>query len=326
VFNEELLQTREWSEEMKGWLVNDCLTCIPDTKTFWHDLLEWFPDLHDMTMGKQGFGGLAEYVEMSANAVMVAPPDYIIRNASYFRRLNLPVRNLKPVRIISYLQDCLTGSARTQQLDVCNHSDVVVCNSPFIKGQYEKEIHGDVRVIPIGTNFNLFRPLPDKLELRRKWDIRSDTILFVGSTHSIKGFDKILHLMDNTSYNFCLVMKDDFKYGNPRVKVFNRISHESLVEIINCCAMLVCASTTETLHLAGVEAMACGVPVLTTDVGIYHGLPDGLWGRKVKDGDFRSGIRGMFSGCFNPREFALNNGWGSETCRLRWINLIGEGK
>ena len=33
----------------KGWLVNDCLTCIPGTKTFWHDLLEWIPTLEDKT-------------------------------------------------------------------------------------------------------------------------------------------------------------------------------------------------------------------------------------------------------------------------------------
>jgi hypothetical protein len=27
---------------MKRLIVNDCLTTIPGTKTFWHDLQEWF--------------------------------------------------------------------------------------------------------------------------------------------------------------------------------------------------------------------------------------------------------------------------------------------
>ena len=32
-----------------GWLVNDCLTCIPGSETWWHDMLRWFPNLEDKT-------------------------------------------------------------------------------------------------------------------------------------------------------------------------------------------------------------------------------------------------------------------------------------
>ena len=42
-----------------GWLVNDTLTCIPGTITFWHNLLEWFPELLDKTNGYTNYINLA---------------------------------------------------------------------------------------------------------------------------------------------------------------------------------------------------------------------------------------------------------------------------
>ena len=61
-----------------GWLVNDCLTCIPGTKTFWHDLLEWIPNLMDKTNGYTKFGELSSRIEEESKQSF---PDYIIRNA-----------------------------------------------------------------------------------------------------------------------------------------------------------------------------------------------------------------------------------------------------
>lgn len=300
-----------------GWLVNDCLTCIPGTKTFWHDLLEWFPELIDMTKGSMGFGGLAKSIEQQVNR---EEPDFIIRNASYFRRLNLKVRT------ISFLQDCFKGSTRTQQLDVCNHSDIVVCNSQFIRSQYESEVTSRIEIVSIGTDFEFFHPLLDKNQLCDKWGIPENSILFIGSTHPIKGFNVIQSLIANTDYNFCLVMKDDFKIDNSRVKIFNRIDHKTIAEIINCCVMLICPSVVETFHLAGVEAMACGLPVLATDVGVYYGWNDGLWGRKVKEGNFLSGVEDILGrlNSFSSRKYASEKGLGREQCKRKWKSLLEE--
>ena len=70
----------------KGWLVNDCLTCIPGVRTFWHDLLDWFPGLEDKCNGYTDYSVLAEKIESILDV-----PDYIIRNGSYFRKLNIDV-------------------------------------------------------------------------------------------------------------------------------------------------------------------------------------------------------------------------------------------
>ncbi len=71
-----------------GWLVNDTLTCIPGTKTFWHDLLEWLPTLKDKCNGYTPFNLLPYNIEKD---YAIEKPDYIIRNATYFRKLNIPV-------------------------------------------------------------------------------------------------------------------------------------------------------------------------------------------------------------------------------------------
>ena len=110
-----------------GWLVNDCLTCIPGTKTFWHDLLEWIPGLVDKTNGYTAFNVLPGRIEQEAAKEM---PDYIVRNATFFRKLNLPCKQ------ISLLQDCYVGDI--QQLNVGDTSTVTVFNSNYTYQHYNQ--------------------------------------------------------------------------------------------------------------------------------------------------------------------------------------------
>jgi glycosyltransferase involved in cell wall biosynthesis len=300
----------------KGWLVNDTLTCIPNTKTFWHDLLEWVPNLEDKCNGNTPFHILPFNIENDANKN--GYPDYIIRNATYFRKINLPVKT------ISLLQDLSLGNQ--QQLDVCNASDVVVFNSPYTQSHYEDFIKTKKVMIPLGVDFNKFKPLNQKFS--EELDILPNSILFIGSnTVTPKGFDIMLNIIDNTEYNFCLVMKDNYTINHPRVKVFNKIDHDLLIKVINSCEMLVCTSRIETLHLAGVEAAACNLPVITTNVGIYYGLVSGKWGRNVNSFnylDFINEINYTKNNLndFEPRKFFLDYGLDTETCKNKWVSLI----
>ena len=51
-----------------GWLVNDTLTCIPGTITFWHNLLEWNPYLIDKTNGYTNFSVLSQNILNDINS------------------------------------------------------------------------------------------------------------------------------------------------------------------------------------------------------------------------------------------------------------------
>ena len=72
---------------MTTWLVNDFLTCIPGTRTFWHDLMDEF-GLVDKTGTR--FDQLAPAIEGAIDAA--GAPDLIIRNASYFRPIRRNVQ------------------------------------------------------------------------------------------------------------------------------------------------------------------------------------------------------------------------------------------
>lgn len=300
----------------KGWLVNDTLTCIPGTKTFWNDLLEWLPELEDKCGGYTPFNVLPNSIEQIW--MKGVRPDYIIRNATYFRQLGIPVKT------ISLLQDLSPNNQ--EQINVCNSSDIVVYNSPYTQSHYTGKITAKSVMIPLGVDFNKFKPLGE--DYSQELGILPNSILFIGANTTIpKGFDIMLDIINNTNYNFCLVMKDGFKIDNPRVQVFNRIDHDKLIKVMNSCEMLVCTSRVETLHLAGVEAAATGLPLVTSNVGIYYNLENGAWGRNIKTlyfQDFITEINYVKNNIkeFKPREAFLELGLDTETCKNKWVDLI----
>jgi glycosyltransferase involved in cell wall biosynthesis len=253
----------------------------------WHDLLESIPGLQDKTNGYTDYSVLVNYIHSEVQHC--GPPDYIIRNATYFGPL------IDDIPTISLLQDVCQGSMRDQQLRVCEKSKLVVFNTPYTRSLYpEIYQHRDNTVIPVGIDFDLFKPLPQREALQRKWGIKEGTVLFIGSTDPVKGFDLLWDIIALSSGfpQWCLVMKDGFTTPDPNVKVFNRVPHKDLVEIMNCCSALICTSAQETQHLAGIEAAACGLPLIVPPIGMY-------W-----DESFTS-IRpfGMVVGDRNPRAF-----------------------
>lgn len=298
-----------------GWLVNDTLTCIPETKTLWHDLLEWLPGLVDKTGGLTDYANLAQAIESEAKN---DPPDYIIRNATFFRPMNIASLT------ISLVQDIYSGAARDQQREVIHKSDIVVCNSEYTHQEYKKEIADkECHVIPLGTDFNFFQK-EDSSECQRELQIKPNSIVYVGSSLVYpKGFDTVLDLIKNTDYNFVLVMKDGYTSSHPRVKVFNKVSHLVLRKIYSACSLLICPSKQETLHLAGIEAAACGLPLVTTNVGAYHGLESGDWGIRTEANLFSKAIAEIMRspGAYLPREYFYGS-FSQEMCRQKWQEVI----
>lgn len=302
-----------------GWIINDKLTCIPGTKTFWHDLLDWIPGLISKA-DDISFHVLANKIENDFNSTYVKPY-YLIRNATFFRRMNLPVKT------ISLLQDSYIGGGNFgPQIDVCNSSDVTVFNSPFIYEHYKSYIKQRTCVIPLGTDFDFFTPMTNKTELRNKYGFKVNEPLFIfigSSTVHPKGFDVLSELINTTNYNFCLVMKDDYVSTNPRVKVFNKIDHSKLKELINCCDAAICTSKMETLHLSGIECAACDIPVLATNVGVYYNDFNNNWGKICSTvEDFRVAMKYVLVNKFNTRNEFLNKKLDKHSCKNSWLDLV----
>lgn len=299
---------------MKGWLVNDTLTCIPGTKTLWHDLLENVPSLEDKTGGVTDFKHLKKSIE--SQAARLGTPDYIIRNATYFEPLRLKCKTY------SLMQDIATGALREQQIQVCNGSTVTVFNSEYTMSLY-LDVKTPKLLIPLGVDFDLFKPLEQRTSLRESLGILPDSVLFVGDASQIKGFDILQSIIDQTNFNFCLVMKDGYTCSNPRVRVFNRVPHSILVNVYNSCKLLLCTSRVETQHLSGLEAAACNLPVVASNVGCYFNRENGDWGRLVS-GDFIGAIHDVFESydSFSPRQYFLDHKYDKNSCMTRWRDLV----
>jgi hypothetical protein len=251
---------------MKGWLVNDCLTCIPGTRTFWHDLLSWFPELADNTEGYTDYRVLADRIE---SQLTKNKPDYIIRNGSYFRSIRTDVKT------VCLIQDVQTGDGLQNQIDIINHSSVAVFNTNYVYQKYRQYISSSiaVRVCPLGVNFDFFKPSED-----RHPDVLPDSVIYIGSSMNYpKGFNVLLSIIHSMpDQTFCLVMKDDFSInGIPpedrhRVRIFNRVNQEMVRLLINSCIAAVCTSYEETQHLSGIECAACNIPIVARMVGVYY--------------------------------------------------------
>jgi len=299
----------------RGWLINDCLTCIPNTKTFWHNLLEWFPDMVDKTGGYTNYGALPSKIENDAQ--QNGSPDYIVRNCTFFRKLNLNVKT------ISLLQDYYPNNG--EQINVANSSDIVVFNSPFTYSLYKDKVSSRIEIIPLGVNPDVFNETEDYSE---ELGILPNSILFVGAaTVNPKGFDLMTDIINQTNYNFCLVMKDGYVSKNPRVRVFNKIPQEMMVKVYNSCRMVLCTSRMETQHLGGIEGAMCGLPIVATNVGAYFGMESGEWGRKANNIDeFKKEIEYVFNNFeqFDSRQYFINLGYDLEGCKNNWNRIINK--
>lgn len=300
------------------WIVNDCLGTIGGIRTLWHDLRDSC-GCEDRTGGYTPFNSLADWIEKRA---ALYPPAVVVRNASYFRPLDLP----PDCRTISIAQDILTGAAAEMQREVISRSDVVVFNSEYTRDQIGWP-QGNVwaEVIPIGTDFELFSPPPIS---------SSNMVLFVGSGHEVKGWRMLRDIIersgrDGDGLSFCIVTKDGAYIDHPQATCRGPLPQEQLAGVMRTCAALLCTSLTETQHLAGIEAAACGLPLIVPPVGIYQQLrgQQSQWGEIVDDRTpeaFIAAIRHVLvkRSTFRPREFMLEQKLDRQSCIDRWNKLL----
>lgn len=303
-------------KDKKGWLVNDCLTCIPNTRTFWHDLLDWFPNLEDKCNGHTSYDVLAQTIES-----LPGKPDYIIRNGTYFRKLNIDVPTF------CLIQDTKNDPVQTE---VINSSTCVVFASKETHNLYKDRINPqNVRIIEQSSDFNFFKPIPETHP-----DVLPNSILFIGdSSHEKKGFHRVLHLIETMpDFNFCLVMKDNTsldvipEHSRNRVRIFNRVDRNTVRLIINSTVCAICTSGNEEGHFAGIEIGACNIPMVARPMGCYiDRKEDETWGLISDDEDFPEAIRYVVNNKeqFSPREY-YSKEYTLDRCREKWYDLINE--
>jgi D-inositol-3-phosphate glycosyltransferase len=148
-----------------------------------------------------------------------------------------------------------------------------------------------IGIVPCGVNLDLFQP--QKKQATRKqlgFDPDDIILLYVGRFEPLKGIDRLLeavsHLKDHQRLRLVLVGGDGDEAPESqflRQKAINlgiedkvlfagRIEQEYLPPYYSSADVLVISSHYESFGLVGLEALACGRPVVSTPVGAMESL------------------------------------------------------
>lgn len=160
-----------------------------------------------------------------------------------------------------------------------------------------------VSIVPCGVNLDLFHPA-NKAEARQKLGLEDGKIiLFVGRIERLKGIDKIIRALPylkDINPKLLVVGEDgnrpgevdnlkslSIKIGAAESVIFTGlIDYEKLPDFYNAADVCAFPSYYESFGLVPLESLACGTPVVATDVGdLKRIIREGETGFVVPDSD-----------------------------------------
>lgn len=175
-------------------------------------------------------------------------------------RKNMPLLRNLAVRVVDSRLEKRTGMRR-----------LVVAVSQTAKEEIEEYYGYKVqKVIPNAVDLSLFSPGADKSKLRDKFGLPLDKflILFVGTPDPRKGLGWILReLKPRLGENQHLVLRTDLPDAPTDVTVVKRLPIEQLADLYRACDVLLFPTSYEGCSFSLVEALASGLPVITSPAG-----------------------------------------------------------
>jgi len=180
----------------------------------------------------------------------------------------------------------LRSATEKQLVETC---DRIIASTEREKGELMQHYSAPpeiIGVVPCGVNLDLFRPL-DKAMARQQLGLDQDDgiVLYVGRFSPLKGIDRLLEAMTYLQHNqaFRLVIIGGDGQNTPeslklarlsealgiqnRVTFAGRIEQENLSTYYSAADVLVVPSHHESFGLVALESLACGTPVVATNVG-----------------------------------------------------------
>ncbi len=199
--------------------------------------------------------------------------------------------------------------------EIMRFADVIVAATTLEREQMQDFYGADganIHIIPPGVDLDLFRPLPCE-QARAAVGIPPDhhLILFVGRIQAIKGIDTLIRAMAElvrkrphlkgklaltiiggagdpaTDGELARLQALEQELGIDDVVTFlGSRDQDTLVDYYNAASMVVVPSHYESFGMVALEAMACGTPVIASDVGgLSLNVADGFNGYLVPKGD-----------------------------------------
>jgi len=196
----------------------------------------------------------------------------------------------------------------------------IVTVSKFMENILNEQGINVDKIINLGIDTSHFKPLD--LKTIKKY-------IFVGSYEN-KGFSKgfdILRKISACGYEIDCVTSED--PGN-ELGYLGNINNKLLPEIYNEYKMLIFPSRFEALGLVPLEAMSCGLPIVTSNVGIGYELKEYIPEFVVEDWNYKNYIHQIevINNNYNlysrkAREFVLNN-YSFENFENKLMEMVNE--
>lgn len=228
-------------------------------------------------------------------SLLVSPAPFVMSFHTLALMKNLVARDEEEKEDSSRIEAEIALSQSADEVVVSSESD----------RQYLQYLYGvpavKMTVIPPGVDIDLFRPM-DKAAAKAKIGVSNDQklILFVGRIEPLKGIDVLIYatkilLERNPTLPVCVCIVGGDIRSNPMwwpktlksLDTLRQLLHltasvtfvgqqpqDMLPYYYNAAEVVVMPSHYESFGMAALEAMACGVPVITTNVAGISSLID----------------------------------------------------
>ena len=205
---------------------------------------------------RTGSRPVSSYLWYYPRAVVAAAGAYDVVHANY--GLTGPPAVLQPFHpvVLTLWGSDVTGDISLLSRACARFADAVVAMSR----EMADIVGGDCHVIPHGVEFQTFRPLPQSTARTEVgWDSEAHQVLFpYGPAREEKNFSRAERIVEEARTRL-----DD----PVELQTMSGVPHERVPWYMNAANAMLLTSTREGSPNTVKEALACNLPVVTTDVG-----------------------------------------------------------
>lgn len=204
-----------------------------------------------------------------------------IRQLNLFRWARKSARRIHPLHLVTIMIEWLSYRM----------ARVVVAPSKFVAQEIEQDYGARrIRVVPHAVNRATFHPASDELRGKARsrlgYKPHEKLVVFVANECARKGWDVVrtsLELLPPI-YKCVIVGKCMPEAESPgRIQALGVLSREDVAAVMQAGDCLVLPSYYEPFGLVVIEALSCGLPVITTqNVGAAEWVRDGENGRTIE--------------------------------------------
>jgi len=215
------------------------------------------------------------------------------------------------VRISNFCKGSVIGALESISLyigkgNLARSDQITTLSTPLKKMLVELGVEEQkIEYISNGVDTDFFHPVSagEKMALRKELQLPPDEklILSIGRFVPKKGLDIFIGAAD-PAYRLVVVSRGDFephiKKAPGRVTVLEPMPQEKLIKVYQACDVFVLAAAGEDVFsLVLMEAMACGLPVITSNDPFYRNYIDDkkVWLIKPASADIREAIKKILS-------------------------------